>query len=84
MQILQNLNEILYSPFFGIVLTIFAYQTGVSIHKKIKHALANPILIAVILIIALLTLCNIPLEAYQQGGNLMEAAVVHKDHPFLL
>lgn len=71
MQILQNLNEILYSPFFGIVLTIFAYQTGVSIHKKAKHALANPILIAVILIIALLTLCDIPLEAYQQGGNLI-------------
>lgn len=71
MQILQNPNEVLYSPFFGVVLTIFAYQAGISINRKVKHALANPILIAVLLIIAVLLLFDIPLEAYQQGGNLI-------------
>ncbi len=71
MQTLQNLNEILYSPFFGIVLTIFAYQAGIGINRKAKHALANPILIAVLLIIAILLLFDIPLEAYQQGGSLI-------------
>ena len=68
---MENLSELLYSPYFGVVLTVFAYQIGISIQKKAKHALANPILIAVVLIIALLTLCDIPLEAYQQGGNLI-------------
>lgn len=69
--ILEHLNEVLYTPYFGVVLTIFAYQIGVSVHKKIQHALANPILIAVSIIVAMLLLFHIPLEAYQQGGNLI-------------
>ena len=43
---MQNLSELLYSPYFGVIATIFAYQAGVSIQKKVKHPLANPILIA--------------------------------------
>ncbi len=68
---MQNLSELLYSPYFGVVLTIFAYQAGVSIQKKLKHPLANPILIAVLLISGLLLVFDIPLQAYQQGGNLI-------------
>ena len=68
---MENLSELLYSPYFGVVLTVFAYQIGVSIQKKAKHPLANPILIAVLLIIGLLVAFDIPLEAYQQGGNLI-------------
>ena len=71
MQNLKNLSELLYSPYFGVVLTIFAYQIGVSVQKRLKHPLANPILIAVLLIIGLLVLFDIPLEAYQQGGDLI-------------
>ncbi len=68
---MENLSELLYSPYFGVVLTVFAYQIGISIQKKAKHPLANPILIAVLLIIGLLVAFDIPLEAYQQGGNLI-------------
>lgn len=68
---MENLSELLYSPYFGVVLTVFAYQIGISIQKKVKHPLANPILIAVLLIIGLLVAFDIPLEAYQQGGNLI-------------
>ena len=68
---MQNLSELLYSPYFGVIATIFAYQAGVSIQKKIKHPLANPILIAVLLICTLLVIMDIPLEAYQEGGNLI-------------
>ena len=68
---MQNLSELLYSPYFGVLVTIFAYQAGVSIQKKVKHPLANPILIAVLLICTLLVIMDIPLEAYQEGGNLI-------------
>ena len=68
---MQNLSELLYSPYFGVIVTIFAYQAGVSIQKKVKHPLANPILIAVLLICTLLVTMDIPLEAYQEGGNLI-------------
>ena len=68
---MQNLSELLYSPYFGVIATIFAYQTGISIQKKVKHPLANPILIAVLLICTLLVIMDIPLEAYQEGGNLI-------------
>ena len=50
---------------------MFAYQAGISIQKKVKHPLANPILIAVLLICTLLVIMDIPLEAYQEGGNLI-------------
>ncbi|MBQ2119383.1 MAG: LrgB family protein [Peptococcaceae bacterium] len=65
------MSELLYSPYFGVIATIFAYQAGVSIQKKVKHPLANPILIAVLLICTLLVIMDIPLEAYQEGGNLI-------------
>lgn len=68
---MQNLSELLYSPYFGVIATIFAYQAGISIQKKVKHPLANPILIAVLLICTLLVTMDIPLEAYQEGGNLI-------------
>ena len=68
---MQNLSELLYSPYFGVVLTIFAYQAGVSIQKRVKHPLANPILLAVLIICTLLMVLDIPLEAYQEGGNLI-------------
>ncbi|MBQ2034989.1 MAG: LrgB family protein [Peptococcaceae bacterium] len=65
------MSELLYSPYFGVIATIFAYQAGISIQKKVKHPLANPILIAVLLICTLLVIMDIPLEAYQEGGNLI-------------
>ena len=68
---MPNLSELLYSTYFGVIATIFAYQAGVSIQKKVKHPLANPILIAVLLICTLLVIMDIPLEAYQEGGNLI-------------
>lgn len=69
--LLQNLNEALYSPYFGVVLSILAYQCGLAVSKKVNHPVANPLLIAVILIIAVLQLFHIPMDAYHQGGDLI-------------
>lgn len=57
------------SPAFGILLTIFAYQIGSFIRKKTKSDLANPLLLALVVIIGTLTIFNIPYETYKKGGD---------------
>lgn len=69
--LLQNLNEVFYSPYFGVALSVFMYQVGILISRKVQNPIANPLLIAVILIIAFLKLFHIPMEAFQEGGNLI-------------
>lgn len=61
--ILQN------SLFFGVALTLFAYQIGLYINKKLKFAFFNPLLLATILIIAVLLLFDIDYEVYEQGSK---------------
>lgn len=66
------LSEVTKSPFFGIVITIFAYEFGVWLNKKShKMPLVNPLLIAVVLIISVLVVFRIPLENYNQGGSVI-------------
>ena len=54
---------------FGIILTIIAYEIGVSIRNKWRNPLLNPILIATILIIGFLTITGIDYETYKVGGD---------------
>lgn len=63
------MNEVLNTPFFGIVLTIVAYETGVFLSRKFKLAICNPILIASLLIVGFLLLTGIDLETYNIGGD---------------
>jgi predicted murein hydrolase (TIGR00659 family) len=65
------MNEVFASPFFGITLSIFAYEIGVLIARKTKLAIANPLLIAIIICIAVIELAHIPLESYNAGGDLI-------------
>jgi predicted murein hydrolase (TIGR00659 family) len=61
--------DILSSPFFGIVLSVAAYCIGVFLQKKTRSVAVNPLLIAVLLIICFLSLFNIPLSSFNQGGD---------------
>ena len=65
------MSEVYASPFFGIFLSILAFEIGVWINKKTKSAVANPLLIAVILCILVIKICRIPLESYYVGGDLI-------------
>ena len=65
------MNEIVCSPFFGIVLCIFTFQIGVWVNKKTKSPLANPLLIAIVLCILVLQVLHIPLESFNAGGNMI-------------
>lgn len=57
------------SVFFGVVISLLAYQIGSRIKKKVKLAIANPLLISVILIVAVLLLFGIDYEAYNNGAK---------------
>lgn len=59
------------SPLFGFTLCILAYIIGVKIKDKFKYTLLNPVLTSTILIIAILTVCKIPLENFLVGGNMI-------------
>lgn len=59
------------SPFFGICITVAAYRIGLLLNKKTHMALFNPLLIAEIIIISILFIVGIPVEAYNEGGMLI-------------
>jgi len=65
------MSEVYASPFFGIFLSIFAFEIGVWINKKTKSAAANPLLIAVIICILVIKIFRIPLASYNVGGDLI-------------
>ena len=52
---------------FPLVLSIGAYQVGLFCQKKWKTPLANPLLIAVVLVICVLLLTGFSSNVYQQG-----------------
>jgi predicted murein hydrolase (TIGR00659 family) len=62
------LSQVFESPFFGIALSICCYSIGVWLNRRTKSPLANPLLVAVLLIISILTVLDIPLSSYSQGG----------------
>lgn len=65
------MNELTSSPYFGIILSIFAFELGIKINKKLKTPIANPLLIAILMIIAVLQVFRIPIENYNNGGEII-------------
>lgn len=59
------------NPFFGISISIIAYAIGTFLNKKTKLAIVNPLLISYILIVSTLLIFDIPLSAYNEGGNII-------------
>lgn len=57
------------NQYFGIVLSFGAYEIGKWINSKVKSPIANPLLIAILLIIGFLSLTGIDYEYYKKGGD---------------
>lgn len=66
---MSNLSVIIKSPYFGILLSLVMYIIGLKIAGKLKSPLANPLLIAMILVIAFLKIFNISYEDFNIGGK---------------
>ena len=59
--------DFLQNSLFPVVLTLLAYQVGLICQKKSKTPLANPILIAVILVLVCLSVTRVSIGDYQQS-----------------
>ncbi|WP_311516091.1 LrgB family protein [uncultured Anaerococcus sp.] len=59
------------NQFFGIILSFAAYEIGKWINSKVKNPIANPLLIAILLIIGFLTVTGIPYDQYKKGGDII-------------
>ncbi|NBK21712.1 MAG: LrgB family protein [Spirochaetia bacterium] len=63
--------EVLDTPLFGITLSIIAFRVGIWANRKIRHPLANPLLIAMSLIVLVLVAFGIPLDMYEKGSSVI-------------
>ncbi len=57
------------SVFFGVILSLAAYFVGTWIKKKLKFALFNPLLIAIVIVIVFLVVFHIDYSVYEKGAQ---------------
>ena len=63
------MEAIFNNQYFGIILSFAAYEIAKWINSKLKTAVANPLLIAILLIVGFLYVTGIPYEYYKLGGD---------------
>lgn len=62
-------NEFTARPIFGFTLCVIAYHIGVKTKKKFDYAIVNPVIIATLVCILVLTVFRIPLDNFLNGAN---------------
>lgn len=67
---IQIMKALLENPMFGILLSLAAFEVGLWLQKKTKLLFLNPLLIAIILVIALLMLSGIRLNNISAGRRI--------------
>ena len=55
--------------FFGLFISLIAFEIGLIIYRKTKFPLFNPLLIAIIIVIGFLKVFNIDFDTYNQSGQ---------------
>lgn len=61
------MTEYLKIGIVPLLLTLIAYQIGLSLQKKFKSPLVNPILVSVVIVLFFLSLTGTPYSQYKQG-----------------
>lgn len=57
--------------FFGFIVCVLAFRIGVFISQRVKTPVANPLLLAMIIIIGFLMITGISVDQFQVGGSLV-------------
>lgn len=57
------------SVFFGAVISLLGYEAGLLLKKKFRLAVFNPLLIAVICVMAVLLIFDVDYDSYNEGGK---------------
>ncbi len=66
------MNDFLHSQLFAVTLTIGLFWGAQLIQKRLQSVILNPILVAIVLIILVLKMGDIPYETYYEGGKYIE------------
>lgn len=61
------------SVFFGVFISLSSYIFGIWLKKKTGWALANPLLVSIILVIATLSLLGVSYESYARGAEIIKS-----------
>ncbi|WP_075721886.1 LrgB family protein [Roseburia sp. 499] len=57
------------SIFFGMAISLLGYEVGILIKKKLRMAIFNPLLIAVVVVILFLVVFHVDYETYNSGAK---------------
>ena len=64
-----RLELLLYTPLFGVLLSLVAFQIGILIYKKFRLSILNPLLVGIVLVMGFLLYFRIDFETYNLGGD---------------
>lgn len=59
------------SVFFGVMVSVLAYELGVLLKRRLKWAVCNPLLVSIILVMVILAVLGIDYEDYNEGAQLL-------------
>ena len=62
------MKDAVNTPFLWLALSVLAYELGLWANRKLKNPLANPLLLATVLLGGLLVATGTPVSAYNTGG----------------
>lgn len=65
------MKELMESPYFGVALSVIAFWFGEKLQRKLKTPICNPLIIAIVLIVGILLIFDIPYDIYNVGGALI-------------
>lgn len=65
------IDELLYSPLFGVALTLACYALAQKLYVRTGSIFFNPVAVSIVAIIGFLLAFRIPHEAYAAGGRLV-------------
>lgn len=57
------------STFFGVMISILAYESGLIVKKRWKKGIFNPLLISIVIVMGFLLLFDVDYEVYNNGAK---------------
>lgn len=64
------MNDILVeSAFFGVMLSLISYEIGVQLKKKFGLVIFNPLLVAIVVTMVVLLICQVDYDTYYAGAK---------------
>ena len=59
------------STFFCMAISLFGYEAGIFLRKKLKIGIFNPLLVSIVFVIIVLKVAGIDYDTYDKGANVL-------------